>query len=152
MSDLYIKKIKPRKNSRYKQGIINPASCRKYYAACMSDPIIYRSSLELQFIQYCENTKSIAKWASEPIKIRYFNRLDNKEANYYPDYVIENNKGDRIIVEVKPYEQTIKPRPSDSDWLKKSWIVNTDKWNAAQVFAAKHGMKFMIVTEKFFGN
>lgn len=145
-----IKKLKPKKNGFYHQGVIDPKICKKYYNSCKDEPIIYRSGLELQFIQYCENVPSIVKWASEPIAIRYFSRLDQKEQNYYPDYVIENEDGHRCIVEVKPYDQTIRPKENDSKWLKKAWIKNTDKWKAAHEFAHSHGMKFIIVTEKFF--
>ena len=75
---------------------------------------------------------------------------DDKDHDYYPDYVIENQNGDKVIVEVKPYNQTIKPDMTDTIWLKESWIKNLDKWNAAKRFADEHNMKFIIVTEKFF--
>ena len=150
MSDLLIKKLKPKKNGFYKQGIIDPKNCKKYYNTCKDDPIIYRSGLELQFINYCENNPKVTKWASEAVKIPYFNRLKQREANYYPDYVIETTEGEKIIVEIKPYNQTIKPGPLDSRWLKESWIKNCDKWKAANDFAHKNNAKFIIVTEKFF--
>ena len=150
MDDLYVKHMKPSKGGFYKQGYISPKSLNKYADSCKDAPIIYRSGLELQFIQYCENNPGIKKWASEPIKIPYYSRLDKKECNYYPDYVIENKKGNKVIVEVKPYNQTIKPGVTDTVWLKQQWVKNLDKWNAAKAFAEKHDMKFIIVTEKFF--
>lgn len=149
-SNLFIKHMKPRKNGFFKQGIVDPKSCHKYADSCKSDPIIYRSGLELQFIQYCENNSNIVKWASEPIKIPYYSRLDQKECNYYPDYILENKKGNKVIVEVKPYNQTLKPDLTDNAWLKEQWIKNIDKWTAAKKFADEHDMKFIIVTEKFF--
>ena len=149
-SNLFVKHMKPRKNGFYKQGIVDPSSCHKYADSCKSDPIIYRSGLELQFIQYCENNSNIVKWASEPIKIPYYSRLDKKECNYYPDYILENKKGNKVIVEVKPYNQTLKPDLTDTTWLKEQWIKNIDKWTAAKKFAEDHDMKFIIVTEKFF--
>ena len=149
-SNLFIKHMKPHKNGFYKQGYISPLSCHKYADSCKSDPIIYRSGLELQFIQYCENNSNIVKWASEPIKIPYYSRLDKKECNYYPDYILENKKGNKVIVEVKPYNQTLKPDLTDNAWLKEQWIKNIDKWTAAKKFADEHDMKFIIVTEKFF--
>lgn len=140
----------PRKNSRYHQGVIDPKSATKYFESGKKEPIIYRSGLELQFISYCENNKNITKWISEPIKIEYYSRLKKKIMNYYPDYIIENIDGMKVIVEVKPYEQTIKPKECSSMWLKQQWVINTDKWKAAKQFADKHNMKFVIVTEKFF--
>ena len=145
-----IKHMMPRKNSRYHQGVIDPKSAKKYFESVKKEPIIYRSGLELQFISYCENNKNITKWISEPIKIEYYSRLKKKIMNYYPDYIIENIDGMKVIVEVKPYEQTIKPKECSSIWLKQQWVINTDKWKAAKQFADKHNMKFVIVTEKFF--
>ena len=145
-----IKNMKPKKNSKYHQGMLDPKSLVKYFTSCKNEPIIYRSGLEYQFIMFCESNPKIKKWASEPISIKYFSRLDNREANYYPDYVIETYNGSKITVEVKPYDQTIKPAMNDSQWLKEAWIKNTDKWNAATEFAHKHNAKFIIVTEKFF--
>lgn len=146
----FIKHIKPSKKSFYKQGVVKYDQLKKYAAAYKDEPIIYRSGLELQFIQYCENNPSIKKWASEPIKIPYYSRLDKKECNYYPDYILENKNGDKVIVEVKPYQQTVKPDMTDNVWLKEQWIKNIDKWQAAKNFADKNNMKFIIVTEKFF--
>lgn len=150
MSDLRVKHMKPKKNGFYHQGVLDPKRMKKYYSECMADPIIYRSGLELQFINYCEQCPKIKKWASEPMKIPYFSRLNNKEANYYPDYIIENSDGKRCIVEVKPYNQTMKPDATDSRWAKENWIKNNDKWFAAKKYAEDRGMKFIIVTEKFF--
>jgi len=145
-----IKSLKPRKNGYYKQGVIDKKILKKYVCHTKDEPIIYRSGLELQFVQYCENNPSITKWASEPIKIPYISRIDKKQHDYYPDYIIENSKGDRVIVEVKPYQQTLKPDLTDNLWLKEAWVKNIDKWTAAKKFATDHGMKFIIVTEKFF--
>lgn len=145
-----IKHLKPRKNGFFKQGTVDPKKCKKYFEGYKNEPIIYRSGLELQFITYCENNASITRWASEPLKIPYICRLDKKQHDYYPDYVIENIHGVRSIVEIKPYNQTIKPTAVDSLWAKETWIRNVDKWTAAKQFAEKHKMKFIIITEKFF--
>jgi len=150
LNNEHIKQMRPRKNSKYHQGYVPESLCSKLYNSVRDEPIIYRSGLELQFIQFCENNPKILHWASEPIKIPYFNRIRNKTQNYYPDYVIENDKHERIIVEVKPFNQTVKPDIVDSRWSKETWITNIDKWTAARAFADEHNMKFIIVTEKFF--
>lgn len=152
MEDNFIKHLKPRKNSKYHQGMYDPNQLSKYYNSCKNEPVIYRSGLEQKFIRFCENSTSIAKWASEPIKIPYFNRLNKKQQNYYPDYIIENLDGKKTIIEVKPYDQTVKPKDIDSNWLKRAWITNVDKWAAAKKFAEDHNMQFTIITEKFFGD
>lgn len=145
-----IKHLKPKKNSKYHQGCLDPKVLKKYYASMKNEPVIYRSGLELQFIQFCEGNPNILRWASEPIAIPYYNRLAKKERNYYPDYIIENNKGEKTIVEIKPDEQTHKPHENDSAWLKEQWIINIDKWQSAKKFAESNNMKFIIITEKFF--
>lgn len=145
-----IKSMKPRRNSKYHQGYVDPKYTKKLFNSTKDEPIIYRSGLELQFIQFCENNPKILHWASEPIKIPYWSRLNSKQQNYYPDYIIENTKGERTIVEVKPYNQTVKPDMVSSRWLKEAWVTNIDKWNAAKQFASDNNMKFIIVTEKFF--
>lgn len=150
MADSFIKHLKPRKNGYYHQGVIDPKTLTKYANEYKDEPVIFRSGLEASFINYVESNPSVKKWASEPIQIPYFSRLDNKQQNYYPDYVLENKDGNKVIVEVKPYAQTKKPKPTDSAWLKQAWVKNCDKWAAAKVFAEKHNMKFIIVTEKFF--
>lgn len=145
-----IKRMKPRKNSHYKQGYINPESCRKLFEAARNQPIIYRSGLELQFIQFFEQNPKIKYWASEPFNIEYYSRLDGKQQNYYPDFIVETTGGRTLIVEIKPYDQTVKPDITDTQWAKEAWIKNTDKWTAAKEFAHKRGMKFVILNEKFF--
>jgi len=145
-----IKNMKPRRDSKYHQGYVPQQFCKKLFGSTKNEPIIYRSGLEYQFIQFCENNPKIKKWASEPLPIEYFSRLDNKLCNYYPDYVLETEDGSHIIVEIKPYNQTVKPKDSDSRWLKEQWVKNTDKWKYANEFAHKHNAKFIIITEKFF--
>lgn len=148
--NLNIKNLKPKKYSYYKQGVLDPKRFKKYVNECIDDPIIYRSGLELQFINYCENNANITKWASEPVVISYVNPIDKKEHKYYPDFLIENKQGVRCLVEVKPYGQTVKPKITDSVWLKEQWIKNVSKWTYAKEYSKKHNFKFIIVTEKFF--
>lgn len=145
----FIKHLKPKKNSHYKQGVRDPKIFKKYIASYKNEPVIFRSGLELEFINYCENNPSIKRWASEPIKIKYYSRLDSKEMNYYPDFIIEKTNGDRIIVEIKPKAQTYKPTVYDNLWSKEAWIKNMDKWIAAYKFAKKHKMSFVVVCENF---
>lgn len=138
------------KRSRYKQGVIDPRTCKKLYESQKNVPIKYQSALELQFIRYCESCSTIAKWANEPMSIKYYCRLDKKVHTYFPDFLIESIHGKRTIIEIKPYEQSTKPGPNASLWLKEAWIRNVDKWRAAQEYAKANNMEFMIVTERFF--
>lgn len=146
-----IKSLKPRKNSKFHQGMVDPRKCKKVFESCLNEPIIYRSGLELQFIQYCEQAPRVIRWASEPISIRYYSRLDKKEQNYYPDFVVRTREGKTLIVEIKPGTQTEKPSVIDTRWAKTSWIRNCDKWNAAYLYCAQRkNMEFVIISEDFF--
>jgi hypothetical protein len=86
-----IKKLRPKKNGRFKQGYINPNSCKKLYESQRNKPIIYRSSYEKIFIEYLESSKSVESWGSECIGIKYIDKFDNTEHEYFPDYVAKIN-------------------------------------------------------------
>ena len=106
---MYIKNLKPKKNGRFKQGYINPESCKKLYENLKNEPIIYRSSWERRFITWCESSPKVVAWGSECIHIPYYNPVDQKTHNYYPDFVVELVNGDKLVVEIKPENQTVRP-------------------------------------------
>ena len=106
---MYIKHLKPKKNGRFKQGYINPESCKKLYENLKNEPIIYRSSWERRFITWCESSPKVVAWGSECIHIPYYNPVDQKTHNYYPDFVVELVNGDKLVVEIKPENQTVRP-------------------------------------------
>lgn len=142
-----IKELKPSKRSRYKQGYINPASCKKLFPSISKEAIIYRSSYELKFIQWLEGCKDVKYWGSECIKIPYYNGIDQKVHSYYPDYLVEFNNGEKMLVEIKPYNQTIQPI-NENCWAYKEYIKNRYKWKSAKEFCDSKGYKFKILTEK----
>lgn len=143
-----IKKLKPKKNGRFKQGYINPKSCKKLYESQKNKPIIYRSSYEKIFIEYLESSKSVESWGSECIGIKYIDKFDNTEHEYFPDYVAKIN-GVTHIFEVKPYKQCIPPDknlPRDS-YTWRTYIKNLSKWEATKRFCVQNNMVFKIITE-----
>lgn len=154
MSETYkthlpIKSLKPSKRSRYQQGYINPLSCKKLFESQRSTPIIYRSSYEKLFIQWLERSSKVLRWGSECVRINYVNANDGKQHSYYPDYLVETTDG-VYLIEVKPYNQTVKPSadtPKDSyAWT--TYITNVSKWKYAQTYCDNNGLKFKILTEK----
>ena len=73
------------------------------------------------------------------------------------DFMICFDNGASLLVEIKPYKQTIPPiKPKqDSNKLKRryqnelaTYAVNLAKWDAARHFCSKKGLKFAIITEK----
>lgn len=144
-----IKNLKPRKNGRFKQGVINPQSCKKLFPSQKNEPIIYRSSYEKRFIEWLETCKDVEMWGSECTPVKYINAYDGKTHTYYPDYVALVN-GIMCIYEVKPYNQCVPPNsniPKDS-YAWKTYITNMSKWKACQRICESKGMKFKIITEK----
>ena len=140
-----IKQFKPNKRGRYEQGYINPSSCKKLFKSQSNEPIIFRSSYERTFVYWLESCKEVKQWASECIKIPY-EYIDGKIHNYYPDYVVEMVNGDKIVIEIKPKNQTIRPVNENSKSYE-MYIKNMCKWKAAKRYCEANGCKFQILTE-----
>lgn len=141
-----IKQLKPKKNSRYHQGYIDPHSCKKLFPGIKHDKIIYRSSYELKFITWLEGNKNVKFWGSECFYIPYI-FVDGTTHKYYPDYFVEMMNGDKIVVEIKPYNQTQKPL-NENCWAAKEYVKNKCKWSTAIEFCKTKGYKFHVLTEK----
>lgn len=141
-----IKQLKPQKEGRYKQGYINPKSCKKLFESLSNEPIIYRSSYEYKFIIWLETDKRVKSWGSECICIPYM-YTDGTTHRYYPDYFVEMVDGRKMVVEIKPSSQTKKPM-NENSWLYKEYSKNVCKWKEAMKFCQAKGYEFRILTEK----
>ena len=143
-----------KKNPKFYQGYYKPIFPEKYIG---KGPIVYRSGLELKFMRWCDNSNNVLKWSSESIPIPYYDSIQKKKRNYYVDNYVEIMEGKilkKYLVEIKPYKQTIEPKTqgkkkSNLLYEQLMWVNNnSDKWPAAKEFAKKHGMEFIIITEK----
>lgn len=144
------------KNNKYFQGLYTPINKDKYKGS--TNPS-YRSSLEKNFFLYFDKNPNVVAWASESIVVPYYNDVDKKVHKYYIDLIaaIKDPSGEvqKYLIELKPYAQTQPPKQSNKK--KSSTILyenlmyhqNQCKWKAAHEYAAKKGMKFIILTEKF---
>lgn len=141
-----IKKLTPSQSSRYKQGCIDPRTCKKLFNQLSRERIIYRSSYELKFITWLESDDKVKSWGSECICIPYL-YIDGSMHRYYPDYFVEFTDGTKMVIEIKPYNQTKKPL-NENCWAAKEWVRNKCKWKAAMEFCENKGYKFKILTEK----
>ncbi|CAB5221150.1 head completion protein [uncultured Caudovirales phage] len=140
------------------KGKFRPKSPEKYIGDVTN--IVYRSLWELRLMRYFDQHSSIIKWGSEEIIIPYRSPVDNRIHRYFPDFVIkmreESGKIVTMIIEVKPYAQTIEP-------IKKSeksrryinevltYGVNQAKWRAAVEFCKDRNWQFKVMTEKEIG-
>jgi len=144
-----------KRDRRFKQGYFKPRFPEKYLG---NDDIIFRSGLELTFFRWLDMTPNVIKWSSETIKVPYYDTLKKRNRLYYVDNLVHIKEGDVIkkyLVEVKPFKQTQPPKESNRKkksnllYEKVQWENNSQgKWPAAKAFAKKHGMEFIIITEK----
>jgi hypothetical protein len=137
-----------------KQGYYRPVHPEKY----QGDPanIIFRSGLELKFYRFFDHNPAIIRWSSEQVVVPYTADTDGKVHRYYVDawLKVKGKKGIfEYLVEIKPYAFTLEPPQQDrktQTYQKKvfEYIKNLNKWKAADAYAKKKNMKFIILTEK----
>ncbi len=132
---------------KFHQTVFTPKNPNKYVGTY---PIVSRSSWELAVMRMADSHPNIIYWASESIKIPYFNPIKKKNSIYVPDFlfVYEDVNGVRHseLIEVKPAKQSsVRLAKTKSDKL--ALQINAFKWKAAEAFCKKNGLKFRIVTE-----
>jgi hypothetical protein len=146
-------------DSKYRQGKYRPQNPKKYGG----DPtnIVYRSSYELKFMQYCDLTESVNSWKSEEFFIPYVSPIDNKVHRYFPDFFVKykdkNGNSRTLVVEIKPKkdlkEPDTNPKRKTKSWAYqvKTWAINQAKWKAAKEWCADRKYEFRILTETELG-
>ena len=119
--------------------------------------IQYKSSLERIAFCYADLNPKVSKFSVEPFNIQYVKPTDNQVHRYFIDLYIEFVTGDKFIVEIKSFNETIPPEmpksKSPNSILRykeqlETYIVNQAKWKAAKEFAESKGLKFIVLTEK----
>jgi len=143
-------------DSKYRQGKYRPQNPEKYNG----DPtnIVYRSSYELKFMQYCDLTESVNGWKSEEFWIPYRSPIDNKIHRYFPDFFVKykdkNGNNRHLVVEIKPQKDLkmpeTNPKRKTKSWAYavKTWAVNQAKWKACREYCSDRNWEFRIFTEK----
>ncbi|QIG73829.1 head closure [Rhizobium phage RHph_N34] len=119
--------------------------------------IICRSSWERFFATNLDNNPNVEKWASEELAIQYVSPVDGKPHRYFVDFLVRFKDGNIVMVEIKPYGQTIPPVEPTKKSNKalgryreelSTYLINMAKWKAANDFCAKNGMRFLVYTER----
>lgn len=138
------------------QGRYNPDNPKKYIGDVNN--IVYRSSYERVAFQWIDREPNIVAWSSEERVIPYFSPVDNKMHRYFCDLEIyvkqPSGPPKRFLIEIKPYDQTIKPRKTktkkDTTFLNEvmTYAVNQAKWKAARAWCQENNADFIIWTEK----
>lgn len=144
--------------SKYHQGKYKVKNQQKYIGDV--DNVIYRSSWELKFLCWCDKTDSIVAFSSEEVVIPYKSPVDGKFHRYFVDFYVKyKTKDDTIkvmLVEIKPYKQTIEPVKKSR--VTKQYItevvtygINQAKWKYAEEYCKDRGWEFKVLTEKDLG-
>ena len=135
------------KKPRWHKNEFAPKNPEKYVGTF---PIIYRSSWENAFMQKCDSHPNIIKWASESIKIPYYNPFYRKVTIYIPDFFIQYvDKTGQVkaeIIEIKPRNQALESMAKGRT-NKAMLAINKLKWAAATKWAKQHGVGFRVMTE-----
>ena len=136
------------------KGYFTPKNPTKYKGN--SSNIVYRSLWERKIMKWCDSNKNILYWSSEEISIPYLCPTDNKKHRYFPDFLIQiinNGVLETKILEVKPKKQTEPPKFKTRTKKKtiiteaKTWMKNTAKWKAANIYCKNRNWEFHIITE-----
>ena len=111
----------------------------------------YRSSWEMAVMRMCDENPSITQWASESVKIPYRDPLTGKQSIYVPDFLVTyvDNKQQQHaeLWEIKPANQTLKEKVGKNPYNQAQWVRNQAKWQVAQQWANKHGVRFRVINE-----
>ena len=141
----YKGKYKPRLPNKYKGDPTN---------------IIYRSMWERKFMMYCDSNANILEWNSEEIALPYRSPVDGRVHRYFPDFYVKvkenTGKVKKMLIEVKPLKQTMKPKKpkrQTKGYLFEvyEYAKNQAKWKAADNFCKDRSWEFKVMTEKELG-
>jgi hypothetical protein len=140
------------KNSKtFRKGLFNPRNPQKYQGDIKN--IVYRSSWEKMFFEFCDNNVNVLKWGSEILKIPYIKPTDGEIHHYYPDVFIQYRDKDgniqNEVIEIKPEKQVdITKNKKLSLYEQVTYAINVSKWKYATAFCKKHNIRFRVLTEK----
>jgi hypothetical protein len=135
--------------SRFARGKFVPKHPEKYIG---NKTPTYRSSWEWSFMNTCDTHPSIQRWASEAISIPYRDPLTNRQTIYIPDFFIQyvDKTGKMFVelIEVKPSNQATLESVGKSKYNQAQFVKNQAKWQAAQIWCKRQGIKFRVLSEK----
>jgi hypothetical protein len=134
--------------TKYSQGTFKPQNPQKLLGNAAPT---YRSSWENHCMHWLDLDPRVIQWGSECVRIPYRNPLTGRATVYVPDFLImyETAQGGKRVelVEVKPKKEALM-EAAKSRRDKAFVILNSAKWSAAQVWCAKHGIHFRVITEE----
>jgi hypothetical protein len=117
--------------------------------------ITYRSSWELKWLIWLDTNPSVLEFSSEEIIVPYKSPVDGKWHRYFTDVFMKIQSKDGTIktflVEIKPYNQTIEPKPKKrvtKGYITEvtTWAVNQAKWKAAIEYCKDRKWEFIVMS------
>lgn len=131
------------------KGKFTPKRPEKYMGEVGN--IVWRSSWELRFCQFCDNNPNILRWSSEEIHVPYIKPTDGRIHKYYPDFFIEyvdkNGELHKELIEIKPHKEAVRKKKM-STYDRITLAINEAKWESAIKFCEVRKIKFRVITEK----
>jgi len=135
------------RRKKYNSGKYTPINPEKYKGPRLPR---YRSGWELHLFRLADKHPNVVSWASEAIKIPYYNPVTRKKAMYTPDVLLnyEDKNGNRRsdLIEIKPNKHTHLTE-AKTVYDKIQLAINAAKWKAAAAFCKQHGMNFRVINE-----
>jgi hypothetical protein len=127
-------------NEKFVQGIYPHNNLKKFFGKL---PIVYRSSLELLFINRLEQLDTVDKWSSEQIIIPY--TIFGEVHRYHTDFTVILKDGRKYLIEIKPLSLV----PLNEAAIRRSpeMYKNACKWKAALEWSKNNGYIFKVITE-----
>ena len=123
----------------------------KYIGDCAA--VVARSSWEMKAFRHLDLSPDIARWSSEEISLPYLDQSTGRRRTYWPDLYFETVDGRRCLVEIKPARFAQLPKIRKGQRRRsviaehKLYARNASKWSAAQKFAERNGIEFMVWDE-----
>ena len=139
-----------------KKTVFKPINRHKYKGN--PNNIMARSSYELRVMKVFDLQENVLWWNSENVAIPYRDpSRRGVRRKYYPDFLVcvrtKNGGTKTLLVEVKPYRETQKPREQKRRTKRylleaSTYSTNTAKWEAARRYCDARGWSFVIWSEK----
>ncbi len=107
-------------------------------------------------MKYLDSHSQIVKWSSEEFCIPYRSPIDRRMHRYFPDFWVEKENGEQLVIEVKPKQQLVPPKKPKRQTVKylremHTYAINMKKFEVAKEFCENKGMKWMIMTQDELG-
>jgi len=104
-----------------------------WYTSPKAGKVYYKSGWEYAVIEYLDKTSLVLSYQVEPFFIPYID-INGRARRTLPDFLVELNTGEQIMLEVKPKRMT-------------TYLNNPYKIAGQKAYCQKHNIKHYVVTD-----